>query len=1036
MCKLVLIAFVLLSLIPLARAADPGPALLGEPAPHWWQRGQTSWYYKDDWHGPFLMGGEGCQTTFTLPGNAEIEQAGVHFWSSGHYTLDVNGQRIGEDWDSGTIEDYVLTDVLRPGENTLSAEIGGSEFNAEIHIRLADGREFIIPAEASWSPGAQPSDERRRGPRGYGGNCHMARPMEITAEQRAKNAVNRINAVRRRLLTHDQYINWRRRDPVEVLSPAEATDFRQDWAAAMEHLANAEPYARQAHELILAGEYDRALQAASAEEVESFIASANRFAEAGSISGPTQPNQSDYNPLGWVASCEPLDNDPAYWEFDIAPAQARSIALAGLWRFRVDANNRGVESGYHSDRIDADDWQTIYAPSKWGWERHGVTQHNTGFGANKPYNGFAWYRKTIDIPAEWAGEDLLLGLGPRWGNRDWLAVNGQWVNPPDSDGSGEDTITIPAAMIRPGQANTFALRVRNQDNIGGIINPGLRLSVADDEPTVRRHIVGCGSARQMIVADGDGAIEQIAYSSALTPGVIVATSGTNIRIGSWQARGYDAPAQIRTNLAPASAESFATGPVAGAPAELEWLHLRPADGGDTRPLVIALLSTPSEVEIVDDGFGGLALELTFDEPGPRIGLVRPDAAPDGQAPAEYWTQLLRRPPIRYYEQLRYDGDRTDVTLRYEYADFSRGLPSRPVAPLPMLFSYAIEHDWPDAQAPAEAIDLGGRARGGFYPGSDCGTYRVVEGADAVSYSFDRMEPHVHFKGYGTLGEENRLGERMYSNMAAWGANCYRPQLRGSDVPNFDDPDSIARFDQRIRMSRQYGMTCVINYFTGQGLNPQQRREFIELWRNIAEHCKDLPADAVIYNLINEPAHFGWDDYNAFVAEVTHAIREIDQTHWISVEFGGGWAQPEDADMTEPTGDERTIYQFHFYGPHSFESYIQSLWYPRYEWPEERFRSYEGWEERMLSPIRFRIRHHAELMHGEFGITFLGPDESPHRWLRDVLAIHEKYRMGWNWWNYSGSGISRTGLVAGERINPLVPILTRFAQMPRPSEPRP
>lgn len=82
---------------------------------------------------------------------------------------------------------------------------------------------------------------------------------------------------------------------------------------------------------------------------------------------------------------------------------------------------------------------------------------------------------------------------------------------------------------------------------------------------------------------------------------------------------------------------------------------------------------------------------------------------------------------------------------------------------------------------------------------------------------------------------------------------------------------------------------------------------------------------------------------------------------------------------------------------------------------------------MLSPVRFGIRHRKELMHGEFGISFLGPDEAPRRWLEDVLDIHEKYRMHWNWWNYSGGEIHRTGLMAGDRVNPLVETLSEYAR---------
>ena len=77
----------------------------------------------------------------------------------------------------------------------------------------------------------------------------------------------------------------------------------------------------------------------------------------------------------------------------------------------------------------------------------------------------------------------------------------------------------------------------------------------------------------------------------------------------------------------------------------------------------------------------------------------------------------------------------------------------------------------------------------------------------------------------------------------------------------------------------------------------------------------------------------------YVSGDTAAIREVDPVHAITVESGGGWAQPEDLDMTEPTGDPNTIYQFHFYGPHTGDCHRWDLWYPRYDLPVERFREW-------------------------------------------------------------------------------------------------
>jgi len=1031
-------------------------AVAAEPAnKQWWQRGQTSWHYKDDWKGPFLEGGKTLSKTVEVPSDARVKAAFVYVWCNGNYDLRINGQHAGEKWgDSGTVENFDITKLIKPGANTIELE-RQSESNIEGAVVLADGKEIHFFSDESWGQGLRASQTRRRGPRGYAGDCHMAKPVTVTVEQKAKAAVNHVNGVRRRILTRDQLFFWRSRDPREALTLGETTEREKAWRRVAELLDQARSGAEKATSLIYEGKHAEALEAVkpatkatddAAKAMDALLASvrdandargkAVNSATLKADEGAYTHNGSKYNRLGWVASCEPLDSDPTYWEFDITPGEVPSINLAGLWKFRTDFNNRWKQFGYYSHRFKDDSWPAFFAPTKWGWERQGIT--DWGRGGNKPYNGHAWYRKTMTIPAAWREQDLVLKLGPRWGNQDWLAVNEQFVQSPDGRGSNADDIAIPANLVQAGAENTLALRVLNNDNIGGIINPGLRLSVKGAEPVVKRHICGAGAMRQIIYTTDAGKVEQRIYSSALSPGVIVATSGKTVRLGGWKARGYLEPTHASAMGANGIIERALVrgqGGTADSPAGNYLLLTCKTDAANaSRPLLVVFEKRPTAVDVIDDGFGGSAVELTFDDAGARVGLVRLDRGAEDKA--ELWAKAMLKYPVEYVEQLSFDGDACKVRMGYGYLQMKDdwNTSALSLAPVPMLMSYAVEHKWPQAKVAGEAKDFGLEAKSGYYPGSECGKYRAIEGADSIAYSFDRMEPKVHYKGYGTLGEENGLGEPMYANMAKWGANSYRPQLRGPDVPrltDFGNAERMERFDRRIRFSRKYNLVCFLNFFTGQGLNEEQRKHFFALWTSIAKHCKDLPEDAVVYNLINEPAHFHWDDYNKFVKEVTAAVREIDKKHWMSIEFGGGWAQPEDADMCVPTGDEKTIYQFHFYGPHSFDVYRESLWYPRYETGEERFRSYEGWEERMLSPVRFLIRHQKEVLHGEFGVSFLGPEESPRKWLEDVLAIHEKYRMHWNWWNYSGNGISRTGLAAGKTINPLVETLTEFAKMKPP-----
>ena len=1062
------------------------------PSPQWWERGQDTWYYKDDWKGLYLQNYGQCRKVVEVPEKARA--AFAYVWTTGKYTFTVNGKEAGSDCDDGTIEDYDIAKLLVVGPNTLEIA-GGGEAICEGAAVLESGKEIHFATDASWGgPNTRASKERRGGPRGYGGDTHMARILTVTAEQKAKALVNRLNSIRVRILDRDRFLVWRHSDPRDVLGAPPAGSTPAGGFSAIEQLIEAaRPSIANATQLIKEGKFSEATEAAApaaAKTAEAEVAleglmkrlTAREAERARTLGHPPagQPpagsepaggyisfNGSPVNRLGWVASTEPLDNDPACWELDIAPSGTQSIALAGLWKFKLDPKDQGLKANCASPDFDDSSWDTIYAPTKWGWERWGYTEENPAAKAvNKPYNGYAWYRKRLLIPKDWENHSLVLKLGLRWGNTDWLAVNGEFIQPPVGPGSNADEILIPPKLIQPGKLNTLALRVFNNGNIGGLINPGLRLTPQGvGQLAIRRSPCGMGIARECALPMPPGGyFPSIFYSSALSPAVVVRTEWHSLSLKGWTARGYAAPNRFGF-ISGGELRARPFKDVDPKAMEENWLLIWNDQKGSAavRPLLVVFEKRPEKIAIWDDGFGGV--EVILSVPGSRVVLVRPLDGPLGAeaTPAEIercrlWSRAALRIPIDYLERTRFEGDTCRVTMKYDYLELKDDWGTKPLtlAPLPMLFSYAMEHKWPNARVADEVTDLGCRANSGFYPGSDCGTYRAVLGKDEVTYSFDRCEPKVHYKGVGSLGEERRIGEPMFARVADWGMNAFRPQIafhgagffqheaRGwkeSSRVLFSD-ETKAWFDTMLDSHRKHGLMCFLNWFGLEGtrFQPWQRKQFIEFWAEMGRRCNDLPSGLVCYDLMNEPAGLydattpsknAWAAYNRLVREASEAIRDADKVHPITVEFGGGWAQPEDADMCVPTGDPNTIYQFHFYGPHTGDCHRNDLWYPRYKSDEERFESYEGWEERMLSPIRFMVRHHAEVMHGEFGISFLGPGDAPRAWLEDVLAIHEKYRMHWNWWNYSGGDIHRTGLVAGERINPLVETLRKFARRKPP-----
>jgi len=814
-------------------------------------------------------------------------------------------------------------------------------------------------------------------------------------------------------------------------------------------------------------------------------------------------NRSTQNPLGWVVSNEPLDNDPRQWEFSFAPPSTDVLGLAGIWRFRLDPENEGAAKGFGRTDCDDSKWDRIVAPHKLGWERLGYDQDNPSFRGrnNKPYNGHAWYRKTVFIPAAWKGRDLELDLGDRGGNNgDWLYVNGREIGAaPDTTGTlsrrpknergkpaasergnSSGRFTIPASAIKAGAANAFAIRVYNWENCGGLLGPRIQLYPVGAQPERLRTVCQAGIVQAARYAGG---ARQVAYCGALCPAVLVSQTEKQFRIWGWEAKGWPAP-RFLAYLEDGEEHVVPLDPgfsISGDALDHNWLMLTPdpsktATTSSPQVVLVVLQRRPQKVRWENDAFGGSALVLDFATSPGIVALVRPfgrivplQVGPEGQVAlrtftdgvCNRWGRMMRNYPVAYAELYSTDGDKANVGIGYDYleTDDDWQTEHESLAPLPQLFMYARENGWPETELEPAARLSWGAAFTADPTATYCGLPTARIGATATVYSYRRLEPRVRWKGVGTLGEIRNRDDRDFALLRSWGVNAERASIAfdadwfakgffehdksrsGLEGKLLWDAGAIAWLDRIVALHRRHDVLCILNWFWNTdypvreingappnssrywSYKPAARQLIIDFWAKVAGHYAALPRDAVAYDLLNEPAYLTAPDNNRFIKDATAAIRARDKVHTIFVESANGWAQPEDFDRLEATGDENTVYEFHFYGPHAFDSYQRDIWFPRYDPRSETFESRESLEERLLPPLRFSLRNRgAPLCHGELGITFLGPDESPRQWLEALLALHEKYRIHWLWWNYDGHDIHRTGLVAGKRWNPLVSTL--------------
>ena len=162
------------------------------------------------------------------------------------------------------------------------------------------------------------------------------------------------------------------------------------------------------------------------------------FTSAEQAKGANPSNDSNYLPLNGV------------WKFNwVENADQRPTDF-----FRVDFNDRG--------------WAEMPVPGMWELNGFGDPQYvNIGyawrddFENNPPQvpvskNHVGTYRRTIDIPADWSGRDIIAHFGSVTSNM-YLWVNGKFV------GYSEDSKLEPefdiTKFVKPGQPNTFAFQV-------------------------------------------------------------------------------------------------------------------------------------------------------------------------------------------------------------------------------------------------------------------------------------------------------------------------------------------------------------------------------------------------------------------------------------------------------------------------------------------------------------------------------------------------------------------------------------------------
>ena len=135
-----------------------------------------------------------------------------------------------------------------------------------------------------------------------------------------------------------------------------------------------------------------------------------------------------------------------------------TIDISKNWRFAPDQNNKGMSEKWFATTFDDSKWDTVSAGKK--WEEQGYPD----------IDGYGWYRKTVDIPADWNGRDVWIKFAAVNDAYD-LFLNGKhmsYFGTANITFADKPSFTKVTSEINYGGKNLITVRVNDWGNSGGL----------------------------------------------------------------------------------------------------------------------------------------------------------------------------------------------------------------------------------------------------------------------------------------------------------------------------------------------------------------------------------------------------------------------------------------------------------------------------------------------------------------------------------------------------------------------------------------
>lgn len=227
----------------------------------------------------------------------------------------------------------------------------------------------------------------------------------------------------------------------------------------------------------------------------------------------------------------------------------------------------------------------------------------------------------------------------------------------------------------------------------------------------------------------------------------------------------------------------------------------------------------------------------------------------------------------------------------------------------------------------------------------------------------------------------------------------------AEPPYTIDPAWFERVDWAVQNALARDLNIVVNVHHYSELMTDTERElprFQAMWRQIAEHYKDYPAN-LVFELYNEPNGMSAKRWNEIAAETLEGVRESNPTR--NVMLGGTDFNSVNGllELQLPKDDPHLIATFHYYLPleftHQGADWVNgsNAWLGT-TWGTGNDKSYIDYD--MDRASRWAKENARPLWLGEFGAYRKADMDSRAKWTAYTAREAERHKINWAYWDFA------------------------------------